>query len=124
MRKFKNYEDFILKLQSELGIQVYDERTDKTGVKTPYIVCSRLQDSSIRADNIRFTRIDTIEAVLFSYQKNGVASGERSKAEAKISDWIEKNAVTIFDFDSAWQEEIQLHMSVFSFGVAYESDHS
>lgn len=116
---FEDYQDFLEKLEEATGYQVYDQRTDATGVKTPYIVCLRLGNEDFLADNKRWLKRDNININLHTYQANHEKEGERTTAENKVETYLEECGY-IFDTDFDWLDDINLHRSTYSIEVAYE----
>ena len=119
MKKFKSYEAFLDDLEKSTGYQVYDERTDSSGVKTPYIVCGRLKDNNIVADNTVLVAKDIVDVLLFTVQSNHVIKGQRAKAEAKVKEYL-KGIGSIYDTDYDWIENASLHKSSYTVEVWYE----
>lgn len=119
MKKFKSYELFLDELEKATGYQVYDSRTDSTGVKTPYIVCGRIKNDDVKADNIIWLRRDMIDVLLFTIQSNHVKSGQRTKAEKKLEEYL-SSCGFIWDKDTDWLEKAGLHQTSYSIEVWYE----
>lgn len=119
MIKFKSYEDFLDKLEMYTGCQVYDQRTDATGVETPYIVCQRLGNEDIMADNMRWIKRDNVAVNLHTYQANHVLTGERAETESKVENYLESIGL-VFDKDFDWLDEIELHRTTYGVEVWYE----
>ena len=108
MKKFDSYETFCRELENATGYQVYDERTSSTGVKTPYIVCQRINSVDLFADNKPFIRRDNVAVNLHAFQKNKSVNGEKKKAEKKVESFLNDSGY-IFDKDTDWLEEIELY---------------
>ena len=119
MKKFKSYEAFLDDLEKSTGYQVYDERTDSSGVKTPYIVCGRVTSNDIVTDNIILIEKDIVDVLLFTVQSNHVIKGQRTKAEAKLKEYL-KGIGVIYDTDYDWLENAGLHKSSYTVEVWYE----
>lgn len=119
MKKFNSYEAFLDDLEEKTGYQVFDQRTDANGVKTPYIVAQRISNDDILADNQCLLKRDQIALNLHAYQKNRDSNGEKVKAEKKIEDYL-MSVGSIFDRDDDWLDNIQLYVITYGFEVMYE----
>lgn len=119
MKKYKSYEHFLKDLEDATGYQVYDERTDSEGVKTPYIVCGRITNQDFLADNTIYLKRDMVNVLLFTVQSNHVKSGQRTKAEKKVEEYLSANGY-LWDRDSDWLENAELHQTTYGIEVWYE----
>lgn len=119
MIKFESYEDFLNKLEENTGCQVYDERTDSTGVEAPYIVCQRMSNNDFLADNTRWMKRDSIVINLHTYQENHIVKGQRHQTEVVVETYLD-NCGFIFDRDTDWLEDIDLYRTIYGIEVWYE----
>lgn len=119
MVKFKNYYDFLTNLEETTGFQTYDQRTDATGVKTPYIVVQRLSNNNYLADNKVLVKRDQLSVNLHTYQQNHSSTGEKVDAEEKIESYLETCGY-LFDRDDDWLDDINLYKISYGVEVVYE----
>lgn len=120
MKTFESYYAFLMDMENETGYQVYDQRTDKDGVHTPYIVCQRITNNDFYADNKRYLKRDQISVILHTYQANHTLTGEKVEAEKKIEDYLDKCGV-LFDRDDDWLDDIQLYAISYGIEIVYVS---
>lgn len=119
MHKYADYETFLQELETETGYQVYDERTASSGVKTPYIVCQRINSENFLADNTRWLKRDNIQVNLHTFQRVHTSGGEKKKAEIKVESYLE-NQGYIFDTDTDWLENEELFVTTYGVQIWYE----
>lgn len=119
MKTFRSYERFLDDLEDYTGYQVYDQRTESTGVKTPYIVCQRISSDDFAADNRRYKKRDQVAINLHTYQPNRSTNGEKVEAEHKIEAFLEDSGV-VFDREDQWIDDIELYRITYGVEIMYD----
>nr|WP_297936269.1 hypothetical protein [uncultured Lachnoclostridium sp.] len=119
MKKFESYEYFLKDLEENTGYQVYDQRTDAHGVKTPYIVCQRVSNNDFHADNGILLKKDQISVNLHTFQKNYSLNGEKVKAEKKLETYLSECG-SLFDRDEDWLDDINLYRISYGLEICYD----
>lgn len=119
MKKFNSYYDFLTQLENETGYQTYDQRTDSSGVNTPYIVVQRLSNDNYLADNKVLVKRDQLSVNLHTYQENHSSEGEKMTAEKKLEEFLEICGY-LFDKDDDWLDDINLYKISYGVEIIYE----
>lgn len=119
MKTFESYYDFLTQLENETGYQTYDQRTDSSGVETPYIVVQRLSSNNILADNKILVKRDQLSINLHTYQENHSSTGEKMIAEKKLEDFL-GNCGYIFEKEDDWLDDINLYRISYEVEIAYD----
>lgn len=120
MKTYESYDAFLTDLETVTGYQVYDSRTEDKGVKLPYIVVDRLEDTTMHRDNTRYLKKDSVEVLLLSYQSNDrTKSRRRDEAEKKVESFLDDAGIP-YAISYTWINDINLFQTQFSIEVWYE----
>lgn len=117
MKLYESYADFLQDLETGgFEGQVYDGRTTRTGVKTPYIVCINEYSRDYWADNARHVQSDDLTVMLLSFQDAKGKTSQRDKAKEKLEAFFTDRGVpfssseTYLDEAELWQDRYDVRI--------------
>lgn len=120
MNLYSSFDEFRDALVDATGLKVYQYRTPKGKIGTPYIIIAEGTDNSFRADNSRYIESKYVDVFLFSYQAQDSNNTQKDIAEKALQNYFESNEIP-FDKQTDWLESLQLFQTSFTVTIWYGS---